>query len=77
MITLINEVIDKSGHSYRLFAEINESSLKEHYDIRFFSTYSGASNPDKEQTKWKTTLPRESFSHLLDVFSDVAHEYQI
>ncbi len=66
MISLINQVIDKSGHSYKLFVETNNSSLKGHYDIRFFSTYSGASNPDKEQTKWMTTLPEDSIINLID-----------
>lgn len=68
---LINEVIDRHNKSYQLFVEINESSLLDHYDIRFFSTYSGAKNPLAEQTKWKTTLPKGALQNLLNSFLEL------
>lgn len=63
---LINEVVDIHGKFYRLYFEIKKSSLPNYYDLRFFSTYSGASNPDAEQTKWKTTLPKESIQKIIN-----------
>lgn len=68
---LINEVVDRHNKSYQLFVEINDSSLPDHYDIRFFSTYSGASNPLAEQTKWRTTLPKGSLQNLLNSFLEL------
>lgn len=69
MIKLLNSVVDRSGFTYSLFVEINKSSLEDHFDVRFFSTYTGASDPSKEQTKWRTTLPRTAFHNLVDGFS--------
>lgn len=63
---LINEVIDIHGQSYKLFLELNDSKTKDYVDIRFFSTFSGAKDPNAEQTKWKTTLPIESILDLSD-----------
>lgn len=64
MRQLINETIDRHNGVYRLYVELEFSSLPDHYDVRFFSTYSGASNPDAEQTKWKATLPKSALETL-------------
>lgn len=69
MIKLLNSVVDRSGFTYSLFLEIKKSSLEDHFDVRFFSTYTGASDSSKEQTKWQTTLPRSAFHNLVDGFS--------
>lgn len=65
MKTLLNKVVDGKDRTYELFLEINKSSLKNHFDIRFFSKFSASSNPDSEQTKWKTTIPKESIENLI------------
>lgn len=70
MKKLINEATDRSGYSYKLFLEVSRSNLDNHFDIRFFSTYSGSSNPENEQTKWMTTLPKESFVELVKCLTD-------
>ena len=64
MKQLINETVDRHDGIYRLYLELNKSNLPDYYDIRFFSTYSGASNPDAEQTKWKSTLPKSALENL-------------
>lgn len=68
---ILNEVIDGQNQSYRLYVDIDKSSLKDHYDIRFFSKFSGANDPESEQTKWKTTLPTESIFVLTNVLKEV------
>lgn len=70
MRKLLNEVIDGQGQSYKTFVEFEKSSLPNHYELRFFSTFSGAKDPLAEQTKWKATLPRNSFLEMISVFRD-------
>ena len=70
MKRLINEVVDRHNCSYRLFLDIERSSIPDSFDIRFFSTYSGASNPDAEQTKWQSTLPRNAILEMISAFRD-------
>lgn len=62
---LINEVIDRHGDTHKLYLSLSKSGLKDYVDVRFYSTYSGSSNPEAEQTKWQTTLPRESYFSLM------------
>lgn len=70
MKNLINENIDTHGNVYRLWVELKNSSLKDHVDVEFYSTYTGSKNPDNKQTKWKTTLPRGAFISLMAEFND-------
>ena len=70
MKTLLNRVIDGQNQSYELFLELKPSSLPEHFDIRFFSKFSGANDPDSEQTKWKTTLPRDAIINLANYITE-------
>ena len=49
--------------------DLEDSSIGGYVDMRFYSTYSGASNPEAEQTKWKTTLPYESIDEIIDNLS--------
>ena len=69
MNRIINSVIDRHGHTYTLSVEIKKSSLKNFYDIRMYSRYSGANDPLAEQTKWKTTIPREAVTLFRDALS--------
>lgn len=66
---LINEVIDRHDKSYKLFLELTDSGSVGYVDIRFYSTYSGANNPEAEQTKLRTTLPLESVFTIKDSLS--------
>ena len=72
---LINEVIDRHNQSYKLYMEINDSSIETYTDLRFYSTYSGAKNPEAEQTKWKTTLPYEAISAMIDCLREYSEGY--
>lgn len=69
MKSLINEVVDRHNQSYKLYMEIEDSSIGGYVDIRFYSTYSGASNPETEQTKWKTTLSYEAINEIEETLS--------
>lgn len=70
MKTLLNRVIDGQNQSYELFLELKPSSLSNYFDIRFFSKFSGAKCVEAEQTKWQTTLPRESLLTLLNSINE-------
>ena len=74
MKQLINEVVDRHNAVYRLYVDINRSNLPDHYDIRFFSTYSGSSNPDAEQTKWKSTLPKSALKQIEQSIKNILGE---
>lgn len=65
MKELLNEVVDKHNQSYKLYLEIDRSSIDGYADIRFYSTYSGSKNPESEQTKWKTTIPYDSIDKIV------------
>lgn len=70
MKTLLNEVIDGQGRSYKTFVEFEKSNLPHHFELRFFSTFSGAKDPLAEQTKWKATLPRAAFLEMISAFRE-------
>lgn len=74
MKQLINEVVDRHDKSYRSYVELEKSSLPGHYDVRFFSTYSGSSNPDAEQTKWKSTIPKSALESLQQSINTILGE---
>lgn len=69
---LINEVTDIHNNSYKLYLSVSKSNTKGYVDIRFYSTYSGASNPEAEQTKWKTTIPKDSLFTMIESLSHFA-----
>lgn len=71
MKKLINDVVDGQGQSYKLYFEVKQSSLPNHYDIRFFSTFSGAADVEAEQTKWKTTIPKEALHEIRSAIESV------
>lgn len=70
MKKLLNEVIDGQGQSYKTFLELEKSSLPNYYELRFFTTFSGAKDPLAEQTKWKATLPRAAFLEMISAFRE-------
>lgn len=70
MQQLINENTDIHGNVYRLWLDLKKSSLKDYVDVEFYSTYSGAKNPENKQTKWKTTITKEAIRNLMVEFND-------
>lgn len=70
MKTLLNKVVDGKDRIYELFLELNPSSLENYFDIRFYSKFSESNNPEGEQTKWKTTIPRASLETLMNAIKE-------
>lgn len=67
LVKLLNSTLDGTGNSYNLYFEIKESSLPGYADIRFYSTFSSAKDPEATQDKWKTTLPLRSVESFTEV----------
>lgn len=69
--TLLNTTVDGTNNNYNLYFEIEDSSLPDYVDIRFYSKLSSTKNPDVAQDRWRTTIPVEA----IDLLSDTLIEY--
>lgn len=68
-VECISETITRENDVYRLFVEIKQDKIPELVQLRFFSTFSAASKPEQEQTKWRTTVDKTVLKSLADVLS--------
>jgi hypothetical protein len=67
---LLNETVDGMGNDYTLYFDIKDSSLPDYVDIKFYSKFSSAKDPNASQVKWQTTLPLEAIDTLSDTLID-------
>jgi len=71
MKKLIHEVEEQSGNNYQLWAELTECSRPEGYKaLKFFSMYTGASNPEVPWNKGQFFLPPEALKNLKDLLEE-------
>ena len=60
----ISDTVESNGNSCKLFVEFKQDSIEDYVQLRIFSTYSGNKNPDEQNTRFKTTLKKESLNRL-------------
>ena len=71
MKKLIHEVEEQSGNNYQLWAELTECGRPEGYKaLKFFSMYTGASNPEAPWNKGQFFLPPEALKNLKDLLEE-------
>ena len=70
-VECISETITHGDDVYRLFVEIKQDKIPELVELRFFSTFSAASKPEQEQTKWRTTVNKDVLKNLLTFLQKV------
>jgi len=65
MKTLLNEVYDKSGEVYQLYAELGSCDFPENAkNLTFYTVWSGSKNPKSEQIKYSFLLGPEAIFNL-------------
>lgn len=69
-VELISETVTRENDIYRLFVEVKQDKIPELVQLRFFSTFSAASRPKQEQTKWRTTVDKSVLKTLVSALSN-------
>lgn len=68
MKKMIHEVQEQSGNHYQLWAEITECARPEGYkNLRFYSMYTGAKDPEIPWQKGEFFLPPEALANLKEL----------
>jgi hypothetical protein len=68
MKKLIHQVDERSGSTYQLWAEITDCARPEGYkSLRFYSTYTGAKDPEIPWQKGEFFLSPDSLQNLKDL----------
>lgn len=71
MKKLIHEVKEQSGSDYQLWAEVTECARPEGYkNLRFYSMYSGAKDPEVPWQKGQFFLSPEALANLKELLDN-------
>jgi hypothetical protein len=73
MIKRLTNILQSNSGEYSLWVEVKPSNLENYFDIRFFSKYTRSNDPDKEQTRWKTTLTKDAIQNLVNIINEVTN----
>lgn len=64
MQKLIHTTHDASGTDYQLYAEVNSTPTGTYKQLKFYSVWSGAKNPEGKQVKFEAFLNADDIANL-------------